>query len=86
MERYNLEEYPSNNGLIVSGVMFRKHNSQDIIKAMEFWWQELKRSSKRDQLSFDYSMWKTNTQFNWINQDIRNDGFVLEVKHNKSKK
>ena len=86
MERYNLEKYPPNNGLIVSGVMFRKHNNQNIIKAMEFWWQELKRGSKRDQLSFDYSMWKTNTQFNWINQDIRNDGFVLEVKHNKSKK
>jgi len=34
MERYNLEEYPSNNGLIVSGVMFRKHNSQDIIKSI----------------------------------------------------
>jgi hypothetical protein len=42
--------------------------------------------SKRDQLSFNYSTWKTQTEFNWINQDIRNDGYVLEVKHNKSKR
>ena len=86
INRYFEEGYPSNNGLIVSGVMFRKHNNKDIINAMEFWWKELKLGSKRDQLSFDYSMWKTNTLFNWINQDIRDDGYVLEVKHNKSKK
>jgi hypothetical protein len=53
---------------------------------MEHWWEELKRGSKRDQLSFNYSTWKTQTEFNWINQDIRNDGYVLEVKHNKSKR
>ena len=86
MKKYVSEKYPPNNGLIVSGVIFRKHNNPDIIKAMEFWWKELKRGSKRDQLSFDYSIWKTSTQFNWINQDIRDDGFVLEIKHNKSKR
>ena len=86
IDKYVKQEYPSNNGLIVSGVMFRNHNKPEIIKCMEYWWKELKQGSKRDQLSFDYSAWKTNTPFNWINQDIRDDGYVLEVKHNKSKK
>ncbi len=86
MDKYIKEKYPPNNGLIVSGVMFRRHNEPDIVKCMEYWWEELKNGSKRDQLSFDYSAWKTNTSFNWINQDIRNDGYVLEIKHNKSKK
>ena len=86
MNRYNKEGYPPNNGLIVSGVMFRRHNSPQVIKCMEFWWEELKKGSKRDQLSFNYSSWKTKTNFNWINQDIRNDGYFLEVKHNKSKR
>ena len=85
IEKYIKEKYPSNNGLIVSGVMFRKHNEKDIIKCMELWWEELKYGSKRDQLSFNYSAWKTNTQFNWINQDIRIDGYVLEVKHSHQK-
>ena len=52
---------------------------------MELWWEELKYGSKRDQLSFNYASWKTNTQFNWINQDIRDDGYVLEVKHSHQK-
>jgi len=86
VNKYYEKGYPPNNGLIVSGVMFRKHNDPQIIKCMEFWWEELKKGSKRDQLSFDYSAWKTKTSFNWINQDIRNDGYVLEIKHNKSKK
>jgi hypothetical protein len=85
MERYVNEQYPLNNGLIVSGVMFRKHNKKDVINCMETWWTELKYGSKRDQLSFNYAAWKCNTQFNWINQDIRDDGYVLEVKHNHQK-
>ena len=86
MNRYIKDNYPPNNGLIVSGVMLRKHNSPQVIKCMEHWWKELKKGSKRDQLSFNYSTWKTQTEFNWIDQDIRNDGYVLEVKHNKSKR
>ena len=82
IKRYVDDGYPLNNGLIVSGVVLRKHNEGDIIKCMERWWEELKYGSKRDQLSFNYSAWKCNTRFNWINQDIRNDGYVLEVKHN----
>ena len=85
MERYVNEQYPPNNGLIVSGVMFRKHNKKDVIDCMETWWTELKYGSRRDQLSFNYAAWKCNTQFNWINQDIRDDGYVLEVKHNHQK-
>lgn len=85
MERYVSEQYPPNGGLIVSGVMFRKHNKKDVIDCMETWWTELKYGSRRDQLSFNYAAWKCNTQFNWINQDIRDDGYVLEVKHNHQK-
>tara|TARA_B100001059_G_scaffold218680_1_gene239100 strand:- start:16203 stop:16895 length:693 start_codon:yes stop_codon:yes gene_type:complete len=85
MNKYFKEGYPPNNGLIVSGVMFRKHNKKDIIDCMELWWEELKYGSKRDQLSFNYTSWKCGTSFNWINQDIRDDGYVLEVKHNKHK-
>lgn len=86
MVRYRNDGYPADNGLIVSGVMLRKHNSADVINCMELWWNEVKYGSRRDQLSFNYAAWKTATDFNWINQDIRDDGYVLEVKHSHQKK
>jgi len=59
----------------------RKHNEPLVIEAMELWWEELKYNSKRDQLSFNYSTWKTNLEFNWVNGDIRDDGYTKEVRH-----
>jgi len=83
IEKYKSEGFPKDFGLIVSGVIFRKHNNPDIVKCMEDWWVELKYGSKRDQLSFNYCTWKNNTNFNWIRQDIRDDGYFLEVRHTK---
>jgi len=83
IEKYKSEGFPNDFGLIVSGVIFRKHNNPDIVKCMEDWWVELKYGSKRDQLSFNYCTWKNNTNFNWIRQDIRDDGYFLEVRHTK---
>ena len=83
MDRYSADDYPVSNGLIVSGVLLRKHNEKDVIKCMNQWWEELKYGSKRDQLSFNYSAWKTALMFNWIDGDIRDDGYFLEVRHTK---
>ena len=87
MNKYIKEQYPPNNGLIVSGVMFRKHNEKDIIKCMELWWEELKYGSKRDQLSFNYSAWKQDIKFNYISGDSRNNEyFYRSTKPHKGKK
>ena len=83
MDRYSADDYPVSNGLIVSGVLLRKNNEKDVIKCMNQWWEELKYGSKRDQLSFNYSAWKTALMFNWIDGDIRDDGYFLEVRHTK---
>ena len=58
MERYLAENYPKDNGLVATGVLFRKHSNPKLIRAMETWWNELNTGSSRDQLSFCYSMWK----------------------------
>ena len=81
VNKYFTDGYPRNNGLIVSGVMMRRHNEDDVKKTMEKWWEELKYGSKRDQLSFDYSVWKTDLKFNYLDGDIRDDGYTLEVRH-----
>ena len=56
MEILKNENYPTNNGLHETCIMFRKHN---IMKStLDLWWDMVDKHSKRDQLSFDYAMWK----------------------------
>ena len=58
IERYKKEGFPEKFGLLQSNIMIRKHNNEDCIKLMEAWFQELKDGSHRDQLSFNYALWK----------------------------
>jgi hypothetical protein len=54
---------------------------------MERWWQEIKYNSKRDQLSFNYCMWKTEMLFNYFSGDSRDNKYFLHTgKHKKKKK
>lgn len=63
--------YPENNGLIVGGVLVRRHNDPLMKKVSEGWWDFVKNRSKRDQLSFNYVAWKNNFRYNVIPGDIR---------------
>jgi hypothetical protein len=58
MKRYKDEGFPTNYGLVQSNVMVRCHNDQRSRDLMERWWSELKDYSHRDQLSFNYALWK----------------------------
>ncbi len=58
MDFYRAEGYPKNNGLIASGIMIRKHHRQNLEKHCEKWWEQITRWSLRDQLSFNYVLWK----------------------------
>ena len=86
VDKYFQEGYPRENGLIVSGVLLRKHNQKDVVTTMERWWEEIKYGSKRDQLSFDYSVWKTNLKYNYIEGDIRDNKYFKLLSHNHQKK
>lgn len=52
------ERYPKNNGLFENNIIFREHNNHKIIKLMENWWWMIENFSRRDQLSFNYVLWK----------------------------
>lgn len=58
MKRYREENFPSNYGLVQTNVMVRRHNDPYSKELMEKWWEELKNYSHRDQLSFNYALWK----------------------------
>ena len=48
--------------------------------------KEIKYGSKRDQLSFNYSMWKTNTPFVYFDGDSRDNKYFLHMGKHKGKK
>lgn len=56
---YEKEKFPKKFGLVETGLIFRKTKSTDVKKHNEAWWNEIKTKSIRDQLSFNYAMWKT---------------------------
>lgn len=54
MSRYRSQGYPANAGLHENGIVLRKHNER--VRAFnETWWNEIKRGSRRDQLSSTYA-------------------------------
>jgi len=59
-KRYNMEEFPDNNGLSENCLIVRKHNDLKCINFMKQWFYEIKHYSYRDQLSFNYILWKNN--------------------------
>ena len=56
--RYEKEKLPKNLGMIQSGMIIRNNKSKDVIQINEKWWEEVKQNSHRDQLSFNYVLWK----------------------------
>ncbi len=60
VDKYQKEGFPEDYGLVASGILFRSHNSPDVIELMESWYDEVINHSRRDQLSFNYACWKNN--------------------------
>lgn len=76
--RYQREGYPPKRGLGETTCVMRRHTPA-VNKFSEEWWEELRAHSIRDQLSFDYLIWKhglayqtfqgartNNPHFTWI--------------------
>lgn len=58
IERYREEGFPEHYGLAETNIMLRSHNNPKCIKLMNAWGEEILRGSHRDQLSFNYCVWK----------------------------
>jgi len=57
------EGYPENNGLCETGVIIRE-NTKEIKDFNKYWWSMVSTYSLRDQLSFNYCLWKHNIKHN----------------------
>ena len=63
--RLRKENYPVNNGLCETNVMYRKH-SERISDVDAYWWECIEGNSRRDQLSFNYVLWKKNVPCHYL--------------------
>lgn len=52
------EGFPRRQGLCETNVMFRKHHTCLTAETNVMWWQCIEKQSRRDQLSFNYVLWK----------------------------
>ena len=67
-ERYKKDNFPDNNGLIESCLILRKKKEKEVIGIMNKWYEEIENNSHRDQLSFNYIIWKTGIKFKYISK------------------
>jgi hypothetical protein len=87
MQTYAAEGFPRYFGLTENTIIVREHHNEKCIRIMETWWNEIKNFSRRDQLSFFYSIWKngfTGEDIGCIDVTFRNGPeFSVKPFHNK---
>jgi hypothetical protein len=86
IERYKAEGFPKDYGLLQSNILLRMHNDNNCIRLMEAWFDELKDNSHRDQLSFNYALWKnSDVSVIYMDKDIfKSKWFFWNTGHKKT--
>ena len=83
-DAYRALGFPDTGGLAWTCVLLRHHNESDVVAAMEAWWEELVRWSKRDQMSFNYVAWKMKLRFSYIPLDGIENHYTKRLNHRLS--
>lgn len=76
LSRYESEGFPRQYGLAECNVIIRRHNAPAVAAAMEIWWDEIEKGSRRDQLSFNYALWRAGLVYHELGNglvDVRSD-------------
>ena len=82
MKLYKLEGFPSGQGLIQAGIMIRRHNDTQLMRHCKLWLQQVIMHSQRDQLSFNYVLWKHRLiEPNFMDPDVFTTHFKIH-RHN----
>ena len=72
------EGYPSNNGLSETSIIMMKLNNEKQRKFADLWWSLIAKFSRRDQMAFDYALWKNNLT---ISKMVQNSECIVEGKN-----
>ena len=74
--QYRKEGFPQQQGLVQTGIIIRRHNDPYCIELMEAWEKELIEHSHRDQLSFNYVLWKLGDKgFKYLDKNLFNSKY-----------
>ena len=79
---YEKEKYNYDNGLIESTVYIKKPKNNNVCETMKIWFEIVKKYTKRDQLSFNYAISKTNIKINWIEEKVFDNPWFKWHEHN----
>ena len=63
MDRYNQSKLLDKTGIVNAGLIIRKHHTEDCIKLMERWWDEVRDYSHVDNFAFDYAGYMTGVRY-----------------------
>ena len=85
LHHYESVGYPDNNGLCESTVFIKKPNDPKVVETMQIWFDIVKDFSRRDQLSFNYAVWKTKLKVNYINLNVWDNSWFFTAKHTPNK-
>jgi hypothetical protein len=81
MNRYKKEGFPINFGLFEGNAIISRPNNPKSIEFFNFWYEETKSGSKRDQLSNMYSIWKTNVKAKIMDETSRTGKYFILTPH-----
>ncbi len=81
VRRYRQEGYPASFGLIEGGVIVRNNQLPQLKNYMNAWWQEVYNNAPRDQLSFNYIVWKYPINVAFIPGDMSHNDFFKYCFH-----
>ena len=82
LQFYKKEKYPDNNGLIESTVYIKRPKDKKVIETMNLWFDMILNYTHRDQLSFNYCIYKTGLKVNWINKNVFSNEWFKWKRHN----
>ena len=78
------EGFPQNIGLCETGVMYRKHHMTCVQDTDTLWWNCIDKYSRRDQLSFNYVLWKLGVPCHYFfgkGKNARNTEDLQVIRH-----
>ena len=71
--------FPRGEGLSENNFLVRRHNEKTA-ELNELWWELVQETTRRDQVSFQYCIWKTGAKAVYIAPD------TIQILHHKSGK
>ena len=81
IERYRRIGVPANNGLSENGILFRRHNEEEVKDTMNLWWKEISEGTNSDQIPMAYALWKLGLAVRWISGNLRSHPAIKFYPH-----